>query len=264
MPRLTQSLLAGAALLVGSAGVAMAYPATVTTSLNLRAGPSTGYAVLTAMPAGAQVNVHNCLSNGWCQLSFAGVTGYASGNYIAGAPRSSATVVVEPDTVFEPYYTYWDTYPPYWNNGFFYYYNGSRYLRTRRDRNWWEHHRRRFGGRFPIRHGAPPHFRRGGDHEHRGREINRNRPGPDRFEHRGERRPSRSEHRERRPERSVRPGGRGGPPPATHGRATGRFPHVEHAAPRGGGGRGHGREAPAPAPRGGGGGGGNTGQFPHR
>lgn len=163
MSTFTRTALVGAAFLVCSAGIAAAYPATVTTSLNLRSGPGGGYGVLTTMPPGAQVDIRNCLGNGWCELGFAGVVGYASGNYLAGAqaaPGPSVIIVDEPDTIFPEYYTYWADYPPYWDNGFFYFYNGRSYVRTRRDRNWWQGHRRSFS-HYDIRQGIPPRVNRG-------------------------------------------------------------------------------------------------------
>jgi uncharacterized protein YraI len=93
-------------LVAGAAAFAFALPSlaeaqTITTTLNLRGGPSTGHGVIMAMPAGATVTVHQC-SAGWCQVSYAGRTGWASQRYIdvrvAAAPR---TRVAGPRVGFE-------------------------------------------------------------------------------------------------------------------------------------------------------------------
>jgi hypothetical protein len=58
--------------------------ATVTaTSLNLRSGPSTSYAILTTMPNGATVTVNQGPSNGWYNVTYNGTTGWCSGAYLA-------------------------------------------------------------------------------------------------------------------------------------------------------------------------------------
>jgi uncharacterized protein YraI len=63
--------------------LAEAEPAVVTGDVNLRSGPSTRYAVIDTMPAGATVNVYDC-GGGWCQVSWAGVRGFASSRYLDG------------------------------------------------------------------------------------------------------------------------------------------------------------------------------------
>lgn len=83
-------------LIAGAAAFAFALPTgaeaqTITTELNLRAGPGTGHGVIAVMPAGAAVSLHEC-GGGWCQLTYAGRTGWASQRYIdmrvAAAPRA--------------------------------------------------------------------------------------------------------------------------------------------------------------------------------
>src|SRR3712207_1376981 len=76
---------------VGAAGVIQGNAlATTTTSLNLRAGPSSGTAVRRAIPAGAYVLVHNGPHNGaWYAASFAGVFGYVHGNYLTQRPAAA-------------------------------------------------------------------------------------------------------------------------------------------------------------------------------
>ncbi|MEJ5079537.1 MULTISPECIES: SH3 domain-containing protein [unclassified Ochrobactrum] len=72
------------ALGVFSAGAAQAANAIVTTSLNVRTGPGTGYASLGSIPSRAPVNVQGCTSGyGWCQVSYGGLNGWASSRYLA-------------------------------------------------------------------------------------------------------------------------------------------------------------------------------------
>ena len=56
--------------------------ATTTTALNLRAGPSTGDAILTVMPAGVAVSITGQPQNGFHPISYAGQSGWASSNYL--------------------------------------------------------------------------------------------------------------------------------------------------------------------------------------
>src|SRR3954454_22415313 len=67
------------------------------TSVNERAGPSTGYAVITTIPAGAYVAVHSCPTS-WCNVTYGGITGWVSVSYIGhGASyRYQPGVVVQP------------------------------------------------------------------------------------------------------------------------------------------------------------------------
>lgn len=83
-------------LAAGAAAFALALPTgaeaqTVTNDLNLRAGPGTAHGVVAVMPAGANVTVHQC-SGGWCQVTYAGRSGWASQRFIdmrvAAAPRA--------------------------------------------------------------------------------------------------------------------------------------------------------------------------------
>jgi uncharacterized protein YraI len=63
---------------------AFAATALVTTDLNMRTGPGTGYPVITAMPDGAIVNVRGCTSGySWCRVDWRGRDGWASANYLA-------------------------------------------------------------------------------------------------------------------------------------------------------------------------------------
>jgi uncharacterized protein YraI len=169
-----RAVVAGAALVVASAGAAMAYPATVTSALNLRSGPGVGYRVKITMPPGAGVNVHSC-GGGWCHLGFRGIQGYASASYLARggvAVGPSVGIAVLPE-----YYAYAYRYPPYWRNGYFYYWYGGHWRHVRRDRHWWDRHRtfirsHRHERRVERRH-ERHHIRR--DRRHERHQIRRER-----------------------------------------------------------------------------------------
>jgi uncharacterized protein YraI len=73
-----------------AAGVAFSEPAaaqsssaSVTTTLNMREGPSTGYRVLYAIPAGTVVPIFGCTSAySWCQVAYGGRNGWVSARYL--------------------------------------------------------------------------------------------------------------------------------------------------------------------------------------
>jgi uncharacterized protein YraI len=71
----------GVAVLTPAAAVAANGYATVT--VNERAGPSTGYPVVTVVPAGAGVTIYGCLSDiAWCDVAYAGTRGWVQGGYL--------------------------------------------------------------------------------------------------------------------------------------------------------------------------------------
>lgn len=61
---------------------------TVTDSLNLRVGPSTGQRAILVMPAGSQVTITGTSSGGFLAVIYGGYSGYAHGDWIR---RSSST-----------------------------------------------------------------------------------------------------------------------------------------------------------------------------
>jgi uncharacterized protein YraI len=65
--------------------------AVTTSDLNLRAGPSTGDAVLAVMPPGASVTLTGDSSNGFLSIAYDGMDGWASAEYLStdGAPAPS-------------------------------------------------------------------------------------------------------------------------------------------------------------------------------
>lgn len=69
-----------------------------TGSLNMRTGPSTAYARILTLPAGARVESLSVASTGWHLVNYAGKTGYLSNRYITLVSSAPAT----PTTVPEP------------------------------------------------------------------------------------------------------------------------------------------------------------------
>lgn len=94
-----------AAALVVPAAAEAAWSGFAAQSVNLRAGPGTGHARITVVPAGARLTVFQCFS--WCQVRFAGMTGWVSARYIAtgGPAYPSRRIIVGPP-------------PSYWNPGY--------------------------------------------------------------------------------------------------------------------------------------------------
>ncbi|MCX2696112.1 SH3 domain-containing protein [Ochrobactrum chromiisoli] len=75
---------------VFSASAAQAANAIVTTNLNVRTGPGTGYAALGSIPSRSPVTVQACTSGyGWCQINYGGLSGWASSRYLAMREGSS-------------------------------------------------------------------------------------------------------------------------------------------------------------------------------
>lgn len=139
-----RTTLGAAAALALSASAAWAAPAVTETDLNMRTGPGTGYAVITAIPGGATVDVVGC-SGGWCEVAFAGNVGYSSRSYLAMADRvTTRTTVVRPPTVYVPRSTY-SVFPRY-GYGYDYYRGPSIGFRfgVDNDRRGWRGNQRAF------------------------------------------------------------------------------------------------------------------------
>lgn len=105
------------ALAVFASPAMAASSGTVTTDLNLRAGPSTQYPVVTSIPSSSSVLVYGCNADvSWCDTAYGGHRGWASAKYIQ-ITGSGAPVVVTPAAVAAvglPVVAYnrayWDTY----------------------------------------------------------------------------------------------------------------------------------------------------------
>lgn len=97
--------------------VASAQTALVTTELNVRAGPSPEFPVVTTLPEDAHVTVHGCLAGyNWCDVSWQSERGWVYGAYLS-YPYDNRYVVVsdygdEIDLPIVTYSvgTYWDRY----------------------------------------------------------------------------------------------------------------------------------------------------------
>ncbi|KFC66954.1 SH3 type 3 domain protein [Devosia sp. LC5] len=71
---------------LASVGAALAAPATVTTNVNVRSGPSQQTAVLDVLQAGTRIDAQ-CDSSGWCRVSYGRASGWVSAAYVAiGGP----------------------------------------------------------------------------------------------------------------------------------------------------------------------------------
>lgn len=69
-------------------GLAAGKGAISVVNLNLRAGPGTEHPPITVIPAGAAVEIQECIADvGWCQVAFGGVTGFAAARYLQPAPQ---------------------------------------------------------------------------------------------------------------------------------------------------------------------------------
>src|SRR5579871_1987433 len=108
--RLASKLTMSAGVLALSTGFAAAAPAVVQSDVNLRAGPGIDYEVITALPAGATVNVMGCEAS-WCRVAFNDTVGFASrgflglGGPVAAAPAYGATYA---EGGIAPRYGYYD------------------------------------------------------------------------------------------------------------------------------------------------------------
>lgn len=127
-----RKLLLALAVLVGASSMATASTVAVATgNVNLRAGPSTGYPVVTVVPVGARITTFGCLTGyAWCDIAFANYRGWVSSNYIqvvyAGKPvvLTPSIAIATGVTVVVFNKVYWDAYyPAYpWYGGWARYY----------------------------------------------------------------------------------------------------------------------------------------------
>lgn len=71
--------------------------AQTTSDLNLRAGPGTEHNVVAVMPEGAEVEMQQC-QPGWCEVTYAGTTGYAAEEYLDAGMGTTAAALAPPAT----------------------------------------------------------------------------------------------------------------------------------------------------------------------
>lgn len=120
-------------------GLAAAAPGYATGNVNMRAGPSTQYPVITTVRVGSPVEIHGCLSgHSWCDVSWAGARGWVSSSYLQAVQAQRRVFVPQasvPIISFQ-FGNYWDRH-----------YRGRDFYRDRarwerrdswRDRDRWE------------------------------------------------------------------------------------------------------------------------------
>ena len=87
---------AALAAVIALPAAAVARPGFVTTSLNLRAGPSVDFPAVDTVPAGAEVNVHGCLAGyEWCDVSFSGDRGWVDGDYLQLIANGRRVLIID-------------------------------------------------------------------------------------------------------------------------------------------------------------------------
>ncbi len=85
----TKTIAGAIAGLLVSAGAASALPAVAENDVNIRTGPGIQFAIIGVLPAGAAVDVGQCMG-AWCLVNFGGQTGYVSQAYLSmNAPVAS-------------------------------------------------------------------------------------------------------------------------------------------------------------------------------
>jgi len=160
MKRILQGLAFVTAM--ATATSAFAASAMVTTNLNLRTGPSTGYRAITSLPNGAVVNVRGCTAGyNWCRVNWNGYDGWAAASYLAmregpyrnryysnygaeiGIPLIAGAVIGGVLLSDHDHYRHWDH--NHWHSG-------------------WHGHGGWHGGPPHHWHGGPPHHGPGGWH----------------------------------------------------------------------------------------------------
>ena len=119
-----------------SATYVAASPAYVASNVNMRSGPGTTNEIVTRIPGGSLVEASNC-SNGWCEVSWQGKSGFAiqtsldmSGR-VPSRPRTSyapGPAYSGPGYVESPPPVYYGP-PPYYYGPRYYY--GGPYWRRR-------------------------------------------------------------------------------------------------------------------------------------
>ncbi|MFN3320067.1 MAG: SH3 domain-containing protein [Allorhizobium sp.] len=85
-------------------------------SVNLRAGPGTGYPVVMAMPPSAALTIYGCLDTAsWCDVSWGGARGWVSSNYVR-VYYQGQTVTISPALIPMVGLTVVAFNQAYWNN----------------------------------------------------------------------------------------------------------------------------------------------------
>ncbi len=104
--KLPTRLLAGAAALMFTTGIAAAATMVADTPLHIRSGPGIQYPVVGVIPDGGSASSSGCTS-GWCHVNYDGLRGWSSGAYLTGnavAAALPATTVAPPVVATAPQY----------------------------------------------------------------------------------------------------------------------------------------------------------------
>ncbi len=128
-----RKMLLALALLTGmSSAAAAATRGVAAGDVNLRAGPSTAYPVVTVVPAGVSLTTYGCVAGyTWCDIAVGSYRGWVSASYIRVvwqgapvivtplmAPRIGLTVIAYDRAYWDryypryPWYHTWRYYPP--------------------------------------------------------------------------------------------------------------------------------------------------------
>jgi len=114
---LKKLLVAGALILAGTSAAGAATASVAVANVNLRAGPSTAYPVVTVVPTGAAITTFGCVSGyTWCDIGFGPHRGWVAASYIQVVYRGAPVVLAAPiapsvGVVVVPFnQTYWNRY----------------------------------------------------------------------------------------------------------------------------------------------------------
>ena len=171
-----------AALLLTAPTAALAARGIVTDSVNMRAGPGTGFPVVDRIPGGAHVNIHGCLrGDAWCDVSFAGDRGWVSSDNLQYYYRNRYVYLPDyVDVIDVPVVPF--VLGTYWAN---YYASRPFYHRRTHWTNYWRSHAR-IAERPRNHHGRASAHARGGEqrigHERGERRAIREQTGRERTE----------------------------------------------------------------------------------
>ena len=134
-------LALGAGLVLCAASDALAKPAYVGSTLNLRAAPGTTSEIVGKIPGGSLVDASEC-TEGWCAVTWQEKSGFAiqSALDLSGRVPARRTVVRRPVYVDEPPIYYRVDPPPFYARPYPYYFGRPYYGRPYYGRRYWGHH----------------------------------------------------------------------------------------------------------------------------
>ena len=125
----------GACMVFGAASGALAKPAYVASTLNLRAAPGTTSEIVGKIPGGSLVDAGEC-TEGWCAVTWQDKSGFTIESALDLSSRvpPRRTVVRRPVYADEPPIYYEVPPPPYYARPYPYYFGRPYYRRH------WRHH----------------------------------------------------------------------------------------------------------------------------